>query len=288
MAGELVIQQSFPSPRPTTNPYILMLAECLDSLPEVTLRTFTWQSALFGRYHAFHAHWPEILVGGRTPFRAAVRQILFLALLLKLRLTRVPWVRTEHNLELPRGLNRRQTALLRLAQRWTALSIVLNPYTPVRPGRPSALIPHGHYRDWFAPFPQATRRPGRVLFFGQVRHYKGVPRLVEAFRGVPDEADLTLRIAGAPTSDGLASQVEAAPHGDARVSLRLEFLTDADLVDEVTSWIWSSCLTRTCTIRGVCSRRCHSRGPSWFPTPLSTGRSQTRSGPPGSRFTGGI
>ncbi len=101
----LVVLQSFPAPRETTNPYIVMLAESLASHPGVELRAFTWRDALFSRYDVFHAHWPEVHVTGRTRLRTAVFQLLFAALLLRLRLLRTPLVRTLHNLHCPRAFH---------------------------------------------------------------------------------------------------------------------------------------------------------------------------------------
>ena len=101
-----VVLQSFPPPRSTTNPYVVMLADSLRALPTVEVRYFSWKTALLSRYDVFHAHWPEILASGRSPLRKLVRQALFVLLLLKLRITRTPAVRTLHNLHLPDGISR--------------------------------------------------------------------------------------------------------------------------------------------------------------------------------------
>ena len=229
----LVVFQSFPRPRPTTNPYLVQLGRSLSALPDVELVTFSWTRALRGGYDVFHVHWPEILVSGHSPLKKLVRQFLFVLVLLRLRVTRVPLVRTVHNLELPQGITRREVALLRWAERRTTLRIHINETTPPDDSRPVATIVHGHYRDWYAPHPRRSRRPGRLAFVGQVRRYKGVDRLVEAFRELP-VGDLTLRIAGRPTGDELAEQIRASAADDARISLSLDFLTDEDLVGEVT------------------------------------------------------
>ena len=234
MVRPLVVQQSFPTPRPTTNPYITMLANSLDGVPDLRVRTFTWPRALVGRFDVFHTHWPENLVTGRTAPTAAIRQALFLLLLLRLRMTRTPLVRTAHNVQLPRDLTRRQSWLLRLAERRTTLRIVLNPFTPLPPHAPRELIPHGHYRDWFAGRSRRRAEAGRVLFFGLVRGYKGVDTLVTAFRdALPGDEAATLRVAGRATSDAMAQRLRELAAADRRVSLRLAHLSDDELVDEV-------------------------------------------------------
>ena len=233
-----VVLQSFPEPRPTTNPYIVMLGRSLAALEDVELLTFSWRRALVRRYDVFHVHWPEILVAGQSRLKALVRQVLFLLLMVRLRLTRTPLVRTMHNLELPQGISRREVALLRLAERLTTLRIRLNESTDVVPGQPSELIVHGHYRDWFDGFPRTGTVPGRITFFGLVRRYKGVERLAEVVAETPDdriEGGLSLRVAGRPSSDELADALRRVADADPRVHLRLEFLDDADLVAEVTA-----------------------------------------------------
>lgn len=231
----LVVLQSFPRPRPTTNPYLVMLRDSLGSRPGVRVLTFSWRRALVGGYDVFHAHWPEILVNGHSPLKKLVRQVLFVLFLLRLRLTRTPLVRTVHNLHLPEGISRREVLLLRWAERWTTLRIRINEATELTDGAPVATIVHGHYADWYGVHPRAARQPGRLTFVGQVRRYKGVDTLVSAFEGTRDTPGLTLRIAGRPSSDGLAETLRAAAGADERISLALEYLSDPDLVSEVTA-----------------------------------------------------
>jgi glycosyltransferase involved in cell wall biosynthesis len=138
-----------------------------------------------------------------------------------------------HNLELPEGLSRREVVLLRWAERWTTLRIRINETTELDDSTPVETIVHGHYRDWYAPHPRRERCPGRLAFVGQVRRYKGVDRLVEAF-GETTDAGLSLRIAGRPTSEGLADQLRAAAAADPRIGLSLTYVPDSGLVAEVS------------------------------------------------------
>ncbi len=152
--GRLRVLESFPTPRVTTNPYIVMLLQALRGDARLSVDTFTWLRALTQTYDVFHAHWPETLLSGRTPLRALVRQVQFAALLVRLRLTRTAVVRTQHNLELPEGLSRRAVWLLQALERQTTLRIILNA-TVEQQDRPVETIVHGHYRDWFASYPRA-------------------------------------------------------------------------------------------------------------------------------------
>jgi beta-1,4-mannosyltransferase len=228
----IVVQQSFPDPRPTTNPYIVMLRDALAATPGLEVRTFSWKRALLGRYDVFHAHWPEILVAGQSPLKALVRQGLTAVLLLKLRLTRTPIVRTVHNLHLPEGISRRERALLRWFDRWTALRIRLNPTTPFAADAAYETILHGDYREWFGRYPRPGRERGRLGYFGLIRRYKGVEQLLEVFAQTPGD-DLRLTVAGKPSSDELAATVRELADLDPRVRVQLAFLQDAELADVV-------------------------------------------------------
>lgn len=243
--AELIVQQSFPEPRPTTNPYLVMLRDAIGDQPGVELRTFSWRGALTRRYDVFHVHWPEILVSGHSPLKKLARQGLTLALVGKLAVTRTPIVRTVHNLDLPDGISRRERWLLRLIDRRTTLRIRLNPLTPLPVGAACETIVHGHYRGWFERYPRASRIQGRLAYVGLIRRYKGVDALITAFRsafgsgvgvggGGPAEAQASLTVGGKPSSDELVGQLRALAAGDDRIALHFAFLSDAELVDAVT------------------------------------------------------
>ncbi|WP_170226345.1 glycosyltransferase [Rudaeicoccus suwonensis] len=231
----IVVLQSVPRPRPTTNPYNVMLADELRQRPDVDLRMFSWREALTQRHAVFHAHWPEILVAGPTPMRRAVRQMLFTALLLKWTAQHTAIVRTVHNLELPEGISRRERLLLQLFERRTVGRVRLNPQTPVPADTPVATIVHGHYRPWYAPFERPASEPGRLTYFGLLRRYKGLDTLIAAFgQTVADHPELTLAIAGKPSSVELAQSLLDLAADDPRISLQLDFLDTRELVEHVS------------------------------------------------------
>jgi len=232
-ARPLVVLQSFPRPRPTTNPYLVMLAEQLEADPDVELRVFSWRESLTGRYDVFHAHWPEILVSGQSPAKKAVRQLLFLTLVAKWRREGTAIVRTLHNVHPPQGISRREALLLRLFERETDLFIRINDSTSLPSGVASETVPHGHYRTWFEPYARPDPVPGRVAYVGLVRRYKGVDSLVEAFRQT-DDRRLSLTVGGQPSSPELAQALSRRAAGDPRIRLDLRFLPDEELVAAVS------------------------------------------------------
>jgi beta-1,4-mannosyltransferase len=223
----LVVQQSFPQPRATTNPYIVMLRDSISALPDVQLRTFGWRAALLGRYDVFHVHWPEILLTGHSRLKTWLRQLLTVALLVRLRLTRTPLVRTLHNVKRPPGLSRTARSILALLDRQTSLVILLNSSTVAPDGVPSETIVHGHYRGWFARYPKPEPRPGQLGYFGLIRPYKGVDRLLRAFAEMP--GNYALEVAGNPSADLVGPLSELAAQ-DQRVTFTPSYISDEELV----------------------------------------------------------
>ncbi|WP_144680869.1 glycosyltransferase [Cellulosimicrobium sp. TH-20] len=234
MAGDLVVMQASRRPRPTTNPYNVMLCNGLQEASGVRLEFFSWPRAILGRFDVFHVHWPELLVGGHRRSGRAVRQALTALFALRLAVTRRPVVRTVHNLHPPEGLSRSQRALLRALDRLTTLRILINETTPVPDGQATALVLHGDYRPWFRRFPSGEREPGQIAYFGSIRRYKSVDRLLAAFRE-SDDPRLRLVVAGKPSTPELAASTSSLAGNDPRIELALRFVPDDELVSLVSS-----------------------------------------------------
>lgn len=228
----LIVQQSFPRPRATTNPYLRLLAESIGRRENAVVLPFSWRSALLARYDVFHVHWPEILVKGASRPKTLVREILTLLLVVRLIVTRTPLVRTLHNVGTHEGLGSLQRMLVSLLVGRTTLVIRLNDSTPVVPGVLSETIPHGHYRDWFSSFPDdVVAERGHIAYVGLIRPYKGVEDLLRAFRGVPGPVRLTA--AGRATDPALEGELRLLAARDDRVELDLRYIDDDDLVAAV-------------------------------------------------------
>lgn len=233
-SAELTVLMSTPRRRPDTNPYAAMLVGSLEQTDGVRPEYFKWRKALTTRYDVLHLHWPEAVLRGSTAVKTLGRRVLFLAVLVRAKLLRIPIVRTVHNVELPRDLVPLETFILKTVERWTTLRIRLNVDTPIPAGAPFETIPHGHYRDWYATFPEPDRVPGRVAFFGMIRRYKAVPELAAAFAATRNSMPgLTLHIGGLPSSTELSDALRTAAAADDRVTLWLRALTDEELVREV-------------------------------------------------------
>lgn len=200
---------------------------------DISFRYFSWGAAILGQYDVVHLHWPEALVRGRYKAVRVARSVLMMVWLLRLRFSRIAVVRTLHNIEPHTAGGRFESQLLEALNRRNDLVVKLNPDTPSSGPAATTLILHGHYAEVFSVFPRAPRNPRRVVYFGRVEKYKGVDILLEAFRGIQDTS-LSLRVVG-KAAPSYAKSIEMTAGKDSRVSTDLRFITDAELVTEVTS-----------------------------------------------------
>ncbi len=228
-AQRIAVLQSTGVPDDTTNPYLVQL---LRALPEqVETRYFSIRTALFSRYDVFHVHWPEYLLRHRNRAVTRIKQACVALLLLRLWLTGVPVVRTLHNARPHEPGGWVEAQVLRAMEALTTRRIRINAAGNAQ-GPHADTILHGHYRDWFAPHSVPESVAGRLLCFGLLRPYKGIETLLDAFGALPS-APSRLRIVGNPVNPEMRQTVEAACANDARISARLEYVSDAVLAQEI-------------------------------------------------------
>jgi beta-1,4-mannosyltransferase len=231
MTGPLRVLQSVKQPTSRTNPYIIQLVDSLS--PHAVVRYFSWRRGLFGRYDVFHLHWPEVMVRRDASLQRWAALGRFALLLSRLSLQRrIAVVRTLHNLGSHESGGRVERLLLAWCDRRTDHWIGLNSQTPVPPGGELTVILHGDYRTWFERYPLSPVTPGRILYFGLIRPYKGVDTLLGGF-GWTTDPGLTLRIVGKPVNAELTALVTDAVRADSRISARLEYVDDEALAAEI-------------------------------------------------------
>lgn len=200
-----------------TNPYVDLL---VTSLPdEVEVNWFSWRRALLTRYDAFHLHWPEALAGAQRP--AWIRILLVLALVVRLKVFRTPIIRTVHNITPHDAGDRASAALLNLLDRVTSFRVVMNPQHLARFDGNTRLIPHGHYRSAYPLCQNVAPLDGHLLVFGQLRPYKRIESVLNAFRDVPDPA-WRLTVAGAAPDNAYLLQLREIAAADPRISIQAE------------------------------------------------------------------
>lgn len=219
------------APPDGTTKYVDQMTE---SAPDtVDVAYFSWRRALRGDYDVLHVHWPEFLLRARTARKRIGKRQAMRATLLLARARRIPIVRTVHNLHPHETGGRAERRILDAVDKQTDVFIRLNPTTQLEPWMKGVTILHGHYRDRFAQYAHAAREPGLVLYFGIIRPYKNVERLIEVYTA-RDRPGTRLRVVGSPSPD-LRDRIAALADAHPSVSARLAFVDDAELVAEITA-----------------------------------------------------
>ncbi len=226
----ITVLQSFPRQGPQTNPYLTQLVASMP--PDVETVLWSWRVALWGRYDVVHLHWPEVLFRREDRLATWAHRTLFALLMLRVALTGVVIVRTLHNPTPHEAGSRIEGLLLSWCDRLTGLWIELNDSADPAPDRASVVIAHGHYRDSYDTSRLPEPIPGRLVYFGLLRRYKGVLNLVTTFGAVRD-SDLSLRILGQPNSTQLKESITGASRADPRISTMLTYVPDEVLVREI-------------------------------------------------------
>ena len=225
------------------NPYNALLYEALQRRG-VEVRESSSRAPAAGEI--VHVHWPESHLNHRRFVRALPRSVRLLADLAAARRRGARLVWTVHNLGSHEGLYPRTEelfwrAVIPMVDGWIALNEASHTLAlgrwPALESRPSAVVPHGHYRGVYPTGidrADARARLGLaaddrvVAFVGRIKAYKGVPELMKAFTTV-DGSGTTLLVAGRIETDALARELDAVAAGDERIVLRPGEVADADL-----------------------------------------------------------
>lgn len=207
-----------------------MMVSALPSEFETTY--FSWKAALTSNFDVFHVHWPESLVRDKSGIRRALKIALFGIFMARLRLKKTPIVRTVHNIEPHEPADRIERWLLDRLDKRVALWVNLNDSTPSPHVNKTVTILHGHYKDRYSALDRTLPTPGRILYFGQIRPYKGVEALIAEFLET-DRAGMSLRLVGRPSEDRTRVRLERAIAGDDRVRASFRHVEESELAREI-------------------------------------------------------
>lgn len=193
----------------------------------------------------WHLHWPEQCLNEPSHVRAALRTRLLLAQLKFARARGIRVVWTVHNTRPHERLHARLErafwpSFLALLSGWIALSkaghAMALEHHPQLARIPSAVIAHGHYRDWYpAPTPKEEARiclglPTDaivLLYFGQIRPYKNIEHLLEVFARL-NRQDMFLVIAGSGRTEFIGPLRRSAS-SQPNVKAELRFIGDGEV-----------------------------------------------------------
>jgi beta-1,4-mannosyltransferase len=233
----------------TLNPYVELLRSALDAVPGVRAATYHeltpgWLWRQRDQIDVIHLHWAELQIASPSNYRATKKLVRLVSALLLAKVLRKTVVYTVHNVTQHEG---RQSRLNRWANWWTFhLADAVHVHdacvageVAARFGRTNGVytVQHGNYARAYPVHcsrADARKRLGLsatgtvFLFLGQVRPYKGVEELIEAFRSI-EGAEYALVVAGYPEDGDYAEGVERLARGDARIHLRLAYVPDEEL-----------------------------------------------------------
>lgn len=195
-----------------------------------------------------HLHWTHRLVVAESRLKSVLKGVRFLMELAWLRLRGVRLVWTAHNLiEHEQRHPGIELFFGRLAERLyqhiivhceQARRAVAEVYR-IPPRRQPKLhtIPHGHFIDSYPNAigqAEARARLGLdpagplLLHFGQIRPYKGVFELLDAFESL-EASSAAILIAGRPWDEATAEALRARARHNPRVHLYLDFVPDNEV-----------------------------------------------------------
>lgn len=227
------------------NPYTRLLYEHLEERG-VVADEFGPARVLTGAYDVWHIHWPDGAFRKKSGLRAGLSMAAVIALMTVARRRGIKIVWTVHNVGghdarpspmerwFWQAFMRRLDGVISLSR--AGLAAAQSAFPALR-SVPAALVPHGHYRDAYpARVPRADARarldlPARepvVAFFGSIRPYKNVKRLIEVFRGLGDD-EAALLVAGRPQTPALEQRLRATAAEAENVHLRLGFIPDDEV-----------------------------------------------------------
>lgn len=233
------------------NPYNWLLNTHLEREGVEVFGAAPWR-VLRAQGDIWHVHWPEHGFNGKSAARAAWRARTQLHMAREGKRLGIKLVWTVHNLRAHDGRHAdleetfwrdfldEVDGFVHLSRSGKAAAEARFPQIA---GRPSWVIPHGHYRGEYVT--TRSRAASRdvlgldqsapvVLFSGRIRPYKNVPALLRAFHGVNDRHARCV-ITGSPASVALRDEIEMLARRDSRVLLQLRHLRQKELASALNA-----------------------------------------------------
>ncbi|MFB6489523.1 hypothetical protein P2A57_23160 [Xanthomonas perforans] len=218
---------------PGGNPFVGLLVESLD--PRITTIPFSWLRAFRGDYDHLHAHWPEYVVSDRSPVRRLLRSVALLLLMVRMRVSRIPWSVSMHNERAHDGLSALSSRAISRFIRDASIRVFLNESDRHRQEfrADDLVIKHGDYAAAanVTTLPK-ERKESTLLLFGGLRSYKGIEALIEAAREAPE---LTLRIRGRAHTPEYGDELRQAVGSAPNIDLLVGELSQEELSAEIAS-----------------------------------------------------
>jgi beta-1,4-mannosyltransferase len=226
------------------NPFVQLWSDSLDS--DITLVPFTWHRALFGKYDIIHFNWPEYLFVYRNRIKHVAGWLLTLCLAARMKVTRIPYVRSFHDIAPWVSVNIFDGFLIRILDDLVSHIVYLTDpqplgaeYRAASSGKPVSLIKHPEYGPMLDALkeeqPQARNEPPFALCFGILRPYKSYETVVDAFLTFDPQSNIRLKIMGAAPDPEYLDALKQRIGGSPLIELHVGRVSDEALVQEISA-----------------------------------------------------
>lgn len=231
--------------RPGVNPYLWSLYSRVEA-SGVNVSVIGDADAHRRHHDVVHLHWPESALRHTHGFRALLALLRRLAIVVRAQMRGTCVVWTAHNIGHHERRHPRLERLLLRALPWLLDHVIylgrasreeVERRVPAMRRVASTVVAHGHYReaydvatDWVEARHDFSipRDATSLLFFGQIRPYKGVDSLVSTFAEW-DRPDAVLTVAGAVKDPRHGRRLAELASGDDRIRLRPGRVDDRDV-----------------------------------------------------------
>lgn len=224
------------------NSFVHLWSDSLDS--DVRLVPFTWRRALTGTYDIVHFNWPEYLFVYRNGIKHLLGWLLTLCLAVRMKATRVPYVRSFHDIEPWVSTNVFDRFLIRILDGLVSHVVYLTDpqplgaaYRPALSGKPISMIKHPEYEPILDSLerqrPQFENEPPVVLCFGVLRPYKSYETVIDAFLKLDERTNVKLKIMGAVADPEYLEALERRINKSPLIELHAGFVAENTLVQEI-------------------------------------------------------
>jgi len=237
---------------PQYNPYGYLIYKEIEeqgySVREFYLRRNTiLRFAFTQKCKIFHVHWPaDSVLRSRNAFHRIRRVLLFFWAIRMFKLFGKKIVWTVHEIDTHEKLHPRlKPAIDKLLYNNVDGFISMNKKTleliqkRIKPGSKQKLvyIPHPHYKGYYPNTVKKEEAREKLgipkgsfvfLFLGQIREYKNIPALIEAFKAL-DQEDTVLLIAGKPKFDTVLTSIKNHIGDSSKIKLYSDFVKEEDV-----------------------------------------------------------
>lgn len=199
----------------------------------------------FGKPDLLHLHWTHGFMLGNSPTKTIIKSFRFLIELSIVKLLRVKIVWTIHNIVSHERTFKSLELFFNkfLAKICNAIivhgSFAKREIIKVYKAKESLIkvVPHGNYINYYPNVISKAQAKNKLqlkaeevvfLYFGQIRPYKGIPELIDAFKKL-NHPQTRLLIVGNPLNNEIADEIQKKCGGDKNIKLVFEFVTDNEI-----------------------------------------------------------